>query len=135
MDAEPSGQDQTDERFNKGAWYGSQFGATLWMLLAGLGLLGEDILVAAAFLAGFACLNLWGVFLWRQSRSATAHATVQKFLAGGAIVVATVVPMANQRELSLDLPYWTLAVFPGMMLWTLLFLKNKLASGSLSSSP
>lgn len=134
MNSGPTSQDQTNERFDKGAWYGSQFGATLWLALAGLGLLGEDLLGAAAFLGGFACLNLWGVLLWRQSRAANAHATVQKFLAGGAIVVAILMPITNLRGLSLDLPYWVLAVFPCMMLWVLLFLKNKLQAGSLVAS-
>lgn len=60
-----------------GAWFGSQIGSSLWMLLAGLILLGRAPLAAGVVLVLFALVNAVGATLWSRRERLRAHPAMQ----------------------------------------------------------
>lgn len=121
-------KNQTSPTFvwNAGGWFGSQFGCTLWMLILGFVLLARDFLAAWVCIAGFVVLNVWGLYLWQARARRRAYAAIQWFLLAASGVIAIVVVTVNVRGLSEPatagalvstyLPYWVVAVAPGLML-------------------
>jgi hypothetical protein len=117
---------QTAFHWNAGGWFGSQLGCTLWLLILGLVLLSKDLLAAWACVAGFVMLNAWGLYLWRGRGQLIAYVAIQRFLLAASVIMAAVVAVVNIRGLSEPptsgalvstyLPYWVIAVAPGLML-------------------
>ena len=64
-------------RWDLGAWFGSQIGSTLWMLLAGLILLARAPLAAGVVLTCFALVNAIGTALWHARERLRAHPAMQ----------------------------------------------------------
>lgn len=110
MSLEAGGRD-----WSPGSWFGTQLGCTLWLLLLGAVLLGEDHVTGAAAFVGFVAANAWGLRLWRRRARMPGRVGMQRLLAGIALVVAIVVVLANVRAVAVDLPYWTIAVVPACM--------------------
>jgi hypothetical protein len=126
MAIDPSGV-PTAFSWNFGGWFGSQLGSTLWLLLLGVVLLSQDSLVAWLCIVGFVFLNVWGLYLWRSRAHLTTYAGLQRFFSAASLTTALVVVMVNSRGLSTPpppgtvisthLPYWVIAVFPGVMMF------------------
>ena len=72
----------------------------MWLLIFGLVLLVRDSVTALASLTGFLMLTAWGIYLWISRARLSAYAGIRRFLAGGAIVVAIVTTLANERGVS-----------------------------------
>ncbi len=64
-------------RWDFGAWFGSQLGSSLWMLLVALLLLARAPLAASLVLAVFALVNATGALLWTRRERLRAHAAMQ----------------------------------------------------------
>ena len=123
-------QAQHDSRsafvWNAGGWFGSQIGGTLWMLILGLVLLGKDLVSAASALAAFGLLNAYGWQLWCRRTELRAYVALQRFLITASVAIAAVVVLLNVRGVaeppppgalvSTHLPYWVVAVAPGLAL-------------------
>lgn len=124
--------------WNGAAWFGSQFGCTLWLLILGLFLFWKDVLSASVCVAGFAVLNAWGVYLWRVRQRLSAFAGLRRFLLAASVTFAVVVLIVNAREVSEPpvpgalvstyLPYWLIGVAPALLL--LFFLHERKAKRS-----
>ena len=112
--------------WNAGGWFGSQVGCTLWLLILGAVLLSKDSLAAWLCVGGFMVLNAWGLYLWRGREKLTAYVGMQRFLCATSLIIALVVAVVNGRGVSEPpapgalvstyLPYWAIAVAPGLML-------------------
>lgn len=60
-------------RWNAGAWFGAQVGATCWMVIAAMLLLGSSVVLALALLALFVVVHGLGLALWnRRERGLSA---------------------------------------------------------------
>ena len=112
--------------WNGGGWFGSQLGCTLWLLILGLVLVPKDSLASGFCVGAFLVLNAWGLYLWRRRDQVSAYGGLQRFLAAASLVIGLVVVVVNQRGVSelptqgalvsTYLPYWAIAVAPGLML-------------------
>ena len=112
--------------WNAGGWFGSQLGCTLWLLILGVVLLSKDLFAAWVCVGSFVVLNAWGLYLWRGREKLIAYAAMQRFLLATSVIIALVVVVVNSRGVSEPpapgalvstyLPYWTIAVAPGLML-------------------
>jgi hypothetical protein len=112
--------------WNAWGWFGTQLGATLWMLILGVVLLSKDSLAALVNVGGFVVLNAWGLCLWQSRERLSAHAGFQRLLGASSVVIAFVVVVNNSRGssqprvpgawVSTYLPYWVIAVAPALML-------------------
>jgi len=67
-------------QWNAGGWFGSQFGGTAWILVAGILSAFEDIDTGLIVLAIFAIPNVIGFFLWRNRASISCYKATQTFL-------------------------------------------------------
>ena len=115
--------DRKDHRssWSAGAWFGSQIGSSLWMLiLAGL-LFGKDTLAASTVLGAFIGAQIWGLVLWSRRDRIEESSALQLFLAGFGQLVALVVIFVNGRHSTDELPYWTIALVPLLMIVLRLF--------------
>jgi len=85
-------------------------------------------------------LNAWGLYLWRGREKLTAYVGMQRFLCATSLIIALVVAVVNGRGVSEPpapgalvstyLPYWAIAVAPGLML--LFFWRERQAKRSQS---
>lgn len=55
-------------QWNAGGWFGSQIGATCWMLVAGVLTLFRDLATGLLVVGLFAAVNLLGWALWHRRR-------------------------------------------------------------------
>jgi hypothetical protein len=70
----------TGLRWSSGAWFGSQFGATAWMLVGGLLAAPRDLAAGGIALLLFAVPNAVGLALWRTRRF-SCYASTQLLMA------------------------------------------------------
>ncbi|NJO85557.1 MAG: hypothetical protein HC818_01785 [Synechococcaceae cyanobacterium RM1_1_27] len=119
-DLDPVQPRRSASSWRSSAWFGSQVGSTLWMVLLGIvAAIKNDLQTAAIAVVGVALLNLWGVMLWRQRRMCSMYAALQRFLTLNTLVTAVLVFSLNRNgdlPSSLFLPYWVIAVPLGLML-------------------
>jgi len=85
--------DNAPYQWNAGGWFGSQLGASCWMLIAGLLLLPIDAGVAVATLGIFAAVNVAGTAMWMQRERLAPIPAIQMLivLVGAAGALATYV--------------------------------------------
>ncbi|MBI3786207.1 MAG: hypothetical protein HY270_22700 [Deltaproteobacteria bacterium] len=113
-------------QWNAGAWFGSQLGCTIWLLIYGMLSVAKDLWTAVLSIGGFFVLNAWGVHLWRLRDRLAAYPAMQRFLLMSTPVVALLTFVANRRgvsqppnpgdSVSTYLPYWIVLVCPALML-------------------
>ena len=112
-------------RWNAAAWFGSQLGGTLWLLLYGALLVGRDVPLGLLVLVLGLVANVVGVVLWsRRDRMAPYPAIQSLLLAIGVCGLAAVVAVHRltiarglDRAL-LEQPrrlYWGLLLIPAIM--------------------
>ena len=106
--------------WNRGGWFGTQVGATLWLVLLGGLLMAQSRPVGGLVLASGLVPNLLGVLLWRRRHSVSAYHGIQALLAAcgiGALVAMACLRVSSDQGASADLPSaWLLLLYPGLML-------------------
>lgn len=120
--------------WNAGAWFGSLFGCTAWLLLLGAMLLARDATAAGTAIAAFAMTNVAGLALWRRRATWSFFAAMETLLLVLTIATATTVTVVNLRGVadpprpgvlaSTWMPWWVIAFPPALMVWFFLFGKR-----------
>ena len=107
-------------QWNRGGWFGSQLGATLWLVLLGSVLLAQSRWVGGLVVLFGLIPNLVGLLIWRRRHSVSPYPAIQALLAvcGLAALCAMLsIRAAGIAASSLDLPsLWFLLMYPGLML-------------------
>jgi len=107
-------------QWNRGGWFGSQLGATLWLVLLGSVLLAQSRWVGGLVVLFGLIPNLVGLLIWRRRYSVSPYPAIQALLAvcGLAALCAMLsIRAAGVAASSLDLPsLWFLLMYPGLML-------------------
>ena len=73
-------QQKSAFQWNAGGWFGSQFGSTLWILIAALIFFTKDYQAALLTLACFLIPNLIGCWLWSSRQRIAAYPAFQILL-------------------------------------------------------
>jgi hypothetical protein len=120
--------------WNVGAWFGTQLGCTLWLLILGIVFFSKDKLATWACIAAFVILNAWGLYLWQSRNRISAYSGLQRFLLVASLIIAPVVLLVNNRDVnalptsgalvSTYLPYWVILFAPALMLFFFLLERN-----------
>ena len=66
--------------WNAGGWIGTQLGGSLWILVAGVLALSQDLQAGITSIALFAVANVTGAFLWQRREQLSPHAGFQLLL-------------------------------------------------------
>jgi hypothetical protein len=106
-------------RWSRGGWFGSQFGATIWPLLLGVGVATEEAGLGALLIALAVAPNLVGFALWRRRDTLAPYPALQILVAvcGFSMMLAMVGVRAHGLSLSsLGMSAWLLLLYPGIML-------------------
>lgn len=107
-------------QWNRGGWFGSQIGATLWLVL-----LGGVLLVQSRPVGGFLVVcgvmpNLIGLALWRRRQSISPYPAIQILVAVcgfGALAAMLGLRVVGLAQPSSEMPsLWFLLMYPGLML-------------------
>ncbi|MDF1800767.1 MAG: hypothetical protein P1V81_16450 [Planctomycetota bacterium] len=115
-------------QWNFGGYFGSQFGATLWIALLGGLLVTKDVRLGLGILGLFLVANAIGVGLWRRRATLAPHRATQLLCltsfgaAAGTMYLLHTMGVADLAapELGDGRPLWVyLAVYPILMagLW------------------
>ncbi len=68
-------------QWNAGGWFGSQIGATVWIAICAILLVGKDLSIAAIIFIVFLIPNSVGTALWIGRSRISAYAGIQILLA------------------------------------------------------
>lgn len=112
--------------WNAGGWFGSQIGATIWILIAGILTAFGDLTTGLLVIGLFLIPNIIGLALW-VGRKLTCYASTQILIAvSGACGLATVyllnranawMQIQTGGQVSAQSTYWIIGlVFGGLML-------------------
>ena len=77
----PKHADAPGFRWNAGAWFGTQFGATCWLLICALLMMPHDAGIASMVALCFVAACVTGVGLWVARRRIGAYPALQGLLA------------------------------------------------------
>ncbi len=114
------------DRWNAGAWFGTQSGCTAWLLLQGIVLLPRDAIAGGAALGAFAALTAVGVLLWSRRGRLSFFAAVALLLVALNVATALLVLLCDSRGIP-DLPPWILAIPAAALVGFFLFGKGRAA--------
>lgn len=107
-------------QWNRGGWFGSQLGATLWLVLLGSLMLAQSRLVGGLVLAFGLAPNLIGTILWRRRHTLSPYRAIQGLFAScglSALLAMLCIRAAGERYSDSGLPsLWLLLLYPGLML-------------------
>ncbi|MBW2232959.1 MAG: hypothetical protein JRH17_21440 [Deltaproteobacteria bacterium] len=106
-------------QWNRGGWFGSQLGATLWLVLLGALLLAQSKAVGGLVVLFGLVPNLIGLALWRRRHSLSPYPAVQGLIAtcGLSALLAMLCIRTVGLGPSVDPPtVWLLLIYPGLML-------------------
>jgi len=67
-------------QWNRGGWFGSQFGSTVWMVVGAIGLAPHAPEITIPWLACFAATNGLGTWLWRRRDRLQPYPAMQVLL-------------------------------------------------------
>lgn len=76
-------------QWNTAGWFGSQLGATCWLLIMAIGLMAQSNALSIVLLAGFVVPNILGTFIWTRRDRVDPYAAIQLLLA--IILVSTLI--------------------------------------------
>lgn len=106
-------------QWNRGGWFGSQIGATVWLILLGAMLLFQSEPVGALVVVFGLIPNLIGYVLWRRRRTLSPYPAIQLLLAScgvSALFAMISVWAVSITTQSVTLPgSWFLLMYPGLM--------------------
>lgn len=107
-------------QWNRGGWFGSQIGATLWLVLLGFVLLAQSRLIGGLFILLGLVANFAGLWLWRKRESLAPYPAIQILLATCGLCALISMLSLRASEIpqpSVALPsLWFLLMYPGLML-------------------
>lgn len=107
-------------QWNRGGWFGSQIGATLWLVLLGGVFLVQSRPVGALLVLCGVVPNLLGFALWRRRHSVSPYPAIQILIAVcgvGALVGMLALRIVGLDESESGMPsLWFLLMYPGLML-------------------
>jgi hypothetical protein len=107
-------------QWNRGGWFGSQLGASLWLVLLGVALLSRGRAVGGVVIGLGLAPNLLGVALWRRRESLAPYPAIQGLVAAcglSALLAMLCIAAAGLTPPSVGLPsLWFLLMYPGLML-------------------
>jgi hypothetical protein len=89
----------TKREWVAGAWFGSQFGGTLWIFLAAVTAALREPLTGAAVFAVWAVPNVAGIILWCRRANRSFHAAIQILLVIMALSGLITVAILDARHL------------------------------------
>lgn len=105
----------TPDRWHAGAWFGTQLGCTLWVLVAAIGTAPSAPGAAGVVLAAFLAANVSGAWLWRRHRLGHRSAGPLMLLAcGSAGLVALVAADAIRSPGAARIPVGVYALVLGL---------------------
>lgn len=121
-------------QWNKGSWFGSQFGITAWMIVAPI-VRGEGAFILRLWLiACFVVLNGLGWAIWHNRYRITPYWGFQALLSAGLIATAAAFigvhwigggpKILDPRLNSMKALYACLLLFPGLMVFFYLTNRN-----------
>jgi hypothetical protein len=113
-------------QWNRGGWFGSQFGCTLWLGLCGGAVVGHDLGAGLMILGCFLAANAIGCLLWSQRAKIPPHLAIQLLcftsFCAAAVSFALLYEIGIAQEIAdssasgLPLPLWSyLAIYPALM--------------------
>lgn len=107
-------------QWNRGGWFGSQLGMTLWIGLLGVFLVSASPAVGLALIGLTLLANGLGTLLWMRRDRLAPYPAIQALLViGGLCAVLALVVVADAglpaQETGLPTP-WFLLMYPGLML-------------------
>ena len=109
-------------QWSRGAWFGAQVGATIWLVLLGVLMLAQGRISGALVLALGLAANGFGVWLWRERQTREPYPSIQIFLAAVAVIalVSVLVAGASDRSAAAGATSFTpslpvLLVYPALM--------------------
>ncbi|MCP3985209.1 MAG: hypothetical protein GY723_12540 [bacterium] len=107
-------------QWNRGGWFGSQLGATLWLILLGGLLLAQSRPVGGLVVLCGLIPNLIGLALWRRRSSVSPYPAIQILIAVcglGALVAMLGLRLFSLSQSSSELSsVWFLLIYPALML-------------------
>lgn len=107
-------------QWNRAGWFGSQLGATLWLLLLGIAVLAHVKELGTALVVLALLPNAIGIYLWHRRHELAPYPAIQILLAAcglSALLSLIVVARAGLSPSLLGLPpAWLLAMYPALML-------------------
>ena len=112
--------------WNAGGWFGGQFGATIWILIAGVLTAARDLATGMIVVILFVAVNVVGLALW-MSRKLSCYASTQVLIGFSGICSLSTVYVLDRAnvwgqiqtggEISALSTYWIIGlVFSGLML-------------------
>ncbi|MGI9432278.1 MAG: hypothetical protein ACR2PQ_08695 [Myxococcota bacterium] len=108
-------------QWNRGGWFGGQFGATAWMLVLGVLLLAQSRPVGAWVLLFGALPNALGFVLWSRRHSWAPFPALQTLIATCGLCAAAAWASVSQSDASVvtegDFSAWVLLLYPGLLVW------------------
>jgi hypothetical protein len=85
-------------QWSRGAWFGAQVGATIWLILLGVLMLGQGRAAGATVLVLGLATNGLGVWLWRARQEREPYPSIQIFLGACAVVAVVSVLVAGASD-------------------------------------
>lgn len=113
-------------QWNRGGWFGGQFGCTLWLGLCGGAVVGHDRGAGLLILGCFLIANVVGFVLWNKRAKVPPHLALQLLcftsLCAAAASFAMLYSIGDAQEMvdsfggGLPFPLWSyLAIYPALM--------------------
>ena len=107
-------------QWNRGGWFGSQVGATLWLVLLGGVLLVQWQPVGGLLVLCGVVPNLIGFALWRRRQSISPYPAIQILITVcgcGALIAMLGLRVLSLSQSASEMPsVWFLLMYPGLML-------------------
>jgi len=88
--------------WNSGGWFGSQLGATVWMLVSAAISLGHDITTGLMLILLFLVPNIAGLVMWRH-RKLTCYASMQILFALSGVTGLLAIYLLDRNDLWLEI--------------------------------
>lgn len=108
-------------QWNRGGWFGGQFGATAWMLVLGVLLLAQSRPVGAWVVLFGALPNALGFWLWTRRHSLAPFPALQTLIATCGLCAAAAWGSVSQADgggaTEFDFSAWVLLLYPGLLVW------------------
>ena len=104
-------------QWNRGGWFGSQLGSTLWLILLGALTVPADLAIGCAVIACGLIPNAIGSWLWWRRDSIAPYPALQGLIgvtALCALVAMFLMQISGRADPQLRLSF--LLIFPGLML-------------------
>lgn len=106
-------------QWNRGGWFGGQFGATAWMLVLGVVLLAQSHPVGAWLVLIGALPNVLGFVLWKRRHSLAPFPALQALVAacGLSAGVAWLCISESGPAAESGFSAGLLLMYPGLLVW------------------